>query len=116
MNTELAACTESDAELWFAHHPADRALAIAICNECPIRLECLEQTIRTESVGDSKYLYGIYGGLTARERRELITPLCQRCQVAARPRSGQARYCAPCRVVVKNEWKRKAEANRGAVA
>lgn len=42
------------------------AMAKMICWSCPVRDECLEHALET------KEPYGIYGGFTERERRELI--------------------------------------------
>lgn len=64
-----AACADHDADLWF---PPDGALgrsiaaqAKAICHVCPVRLDCLAGAVaRYEE-------FGIYGGTSERERREL---------------------------------------------
>lgn len=110
MNTELAACLDSDPELWFGATYSERAVAVSICHECPIRWECLEDTIRRESAGDHKYLYGVFGGLTAPQRRELIRPVCQRCETAPRPQKG--RYCPTCAPLARADVLRRADQNR----
>lgn len=44
---------------------AAAARAKAICNDCPVRLECYEYAERVEQQ------WGIFGGFTVRERRLL---------------------------------------------
>ena len=39
--------------------------ARAVCRQCPVREECLDYAFRTHM------LYGIWGGLTENERRQL---------------------------------------------
>lgn len=41
-------------------------VALAICKECPVRLNCLNWAI------ENKEFYGIWGGTTERERRIMI--------------------------------------------
>lgn len=43
----------------------DMAHAIAICKQCPVKADCLDDAI------DGKLEHGIYGGLTPRQRRRL---------------------------------------------
>jgi WhiB family redox-sensing transcriptional regulator len=64
---DWASCLETDPELW---HPekgrCDQVTAAkAICAGCPVRTECLEYAL------DQHEMHGIYGGLTAHERRRL---------------------------------------------
>lgn len=67
---EDALCAQVDPELFFptaigpSYLPAVR-LALAICVECPIKLQCLEHALE---VGED---YGIWGGTTPKERHEL---------------------------------------------
>lgn len=51
---EEAACRESDTDLFFDFNTWDEA--IAICQECPVRLECLADTLV-----EAKQ-FGIFGG------------------------------------------------------
>ena len=45
--------------------PASARRAVAICKTCPVMAECAEYAIERREV------YGIYGGLTPFERREM---------------------------------------------
>ena len=40
--------------------------AKAVCSECPVRTECLEHALNSDE------RYGIWGGLTDRERRSVL--------------------------------------------
>src|SRR3569833_2763190 len=41
VDEELLPCRANDAELFFAESPSDVELAKAMCQACPVRLECL---------------------------------------------------------------------------
>ncbi len=60
-----AKCLGYDPDLFFPEQGASTAPAKNICRECPVRLKCLdyalEETIR----------FGVWGGLSERERRRL---------------------------------------------
>lgn len=62
-----AACRGSDPEMFFtARGEHDRRHeAQAICQPCPVRIECLEYAI------DAAEPHGVWGGLTALERKNL---------------------------------------------
>ena len=66
---EEAVCAQCDPEVWFpvrgqgAPQATDRALRI--CGECPVRDECLQYALETEQ------LHGVWGGTTARERKQM---------------------------------------------
>lgn len=67
----LAACREHNSEYWFPdktgdirHNPAAQK-AIRICGTCPVQAQCLEWSITKPEH------HGIWGGLTAEERRGL---------------------------------------------
>lgn len=60
------ACTEHDPDLWFADERShDAEIALTICAGCPVRETCL-----THALGRPER-YGIWGGLTGRERERL---------------------------------------------
>jgi WhiB family redox-sensing transcriptional regulator len=66
----LAACLDEDPELFFPVGDTGPALlqvveAKAVCASCPVRVECLTWALET---GQN---YGIWGGYTEDERREL---------------------------------------------
>lgn len=58
-----AACSGSNADLFFPERGADQRPAKAICARCPVRLDCLEWALAN---GETS---GIWGGLNERERR-----------------------------------------------
>lgn len=64
---EQARCRDADPDIFFpsegATHMVDAARAV--CNACPVREECLEYALTRPEV------YGVWGGLTPVERREL---------------------------------------------
>ncbi len=67
---EQAACVGEDLETFFPVGDAGPAIwqvnrAKAICALCPVRTQCLDFALRT---GQD---HGVWGGLTAQERREL---------------------------------------------
>lgn len=64
-----ALCAQADPEEWYPESRASNRAAKAICNDCPVRQECLDFAMATES----SYLHrwGIWGGLTARDRENL---------------------------------------------
>jgi WhiB family transcriptional regulator, redox-sensing transcriptional regulator len=74
---ELAACAEMETETFF--RPPDEPAndeAKGVCRRCAVRGPCLEYAVRFEID------VGIWGGLTARERRSL-----HRVARTSRPRS-----------------------------
>ncbi|WP_170200589.1 WhiB family transcriptional regulator [Prauserella endophytica] len=63
---EFALCREVDTELFFPEKGNnDTGPAKRICNACEVQDECLREAM-TES-----RMYGIWGGTTERERRQL---------------------------------------------
>lgn len=81
---ERAACRTADPELFFPTATAPGAAAQrrnreakAICGRCPVLAECLSWAM-TEGLD-----YGVFGGLTADERRALRRHLKQQPTAAA---------------------------------
>ena len=68
---ERAACARSDIlglDAWYPDKAQHAELPKRICADCPVRQKCcLEYAFE---IGDLEH--GIYGGLTARERRALV--------------------------------------------
>ncbi|MEO6881449.1 MAG: WhiB family transcriptional regulator [Mycobacteriaceae bacterium] len=60
-----AACREVDPERLFVEGAAQRE-ATVICRSCPVQLECLADAL------DHREPFGVWGGLTERERRALL--------------------------------------------
>lgn len=44
-------CRTTDPEVWFSRKPAERALAVALCQECPLRRPCAQYAIDNPVVG-----------------------------------------------------------------
>lgn len=62
---DRAACRESDPELFWPSTGEDPRAAIAICEECPVRQECLDYAL---TLGE---MDGIWGGTSGRQRRRI---------------------------------------------
>jgi hypothetical protein len=56
-------CQTTDPELWFSRSSSERALAVALCRECPLQVPCAQYAI------DNPELRGVWGGTTAADRR-----------------------------------------------
>lgn len=67
-----AACRTVDPNIFFPKHEADSAIAKLICNECVVRVPCLEYAIET---GEN---FGVWGGASEGERRALVRNQRQR--------------------------------------
>jgi len=79
-----AACRGGNPELFFPLRESKKgaptelaALAIAVCEQCPVAQECLEGALERDE------RFGIWGGKTTTERREMVR---QRARLAARSR------------------------------
>ena len=65
---EVAACAETDPELWFpSKGGANGRAAKKICGGCPVQAECLQDALESGDV-----LHGIRGGVSARNRRGML--------------------------------------------
>ena len=62
---ELAACRGSDLEVFFPGRGESAGPARRVCAACPVRQPCLDYAIT------NRIVYGVWGGLTERERRAL---------------------------------------------
>lgn len=63
--TQLAACAGIDTTLLFGKG-AEQRQARELCYSCPVRLQCLAEALNADTD------FGVWGGLTERERRALI--------------------------------------------
>lgn len=71
---ERASCVNQDPQLFFPEKRRSTLPAKKICWEkCPVRLECLAKALYDERVGDRRW--GVFGGLTPTERKELQAKL-----------------------------------------
>lgn len=60
-----AACAYADPGLFFPGHGENPVEAIAICNTCDVRDQCLQHA------QDTGQFHGVWGGVPERERRRL---------------------------------------------
>ena len=65
---DQALCAEIDPDIWYPEPGATVKFQKEICGKCPIASECLEFAMNTNEN------YGIWGGLTPRERMKLRSP------------------------------------------
>lgn len=63
--TANSACNGGDPDRLFVRG-AEQNLAKRICRHCPVRTECLAYAL------DHEMEYGVWGGMTERERRSLL--------------------------------------------
>lgn len=66
-----AACRGRDQGDWFSGYPEAIALARAVCFNCPVRRECLEDQLDYERVVGLT-TDGMFGGRTPYERRVIL--------------------------------------------
>lgn len=63
--TTRAACRNTDPDALFVQGAAQNR-AKAVCRGCPVRTECLADAL------DNRIEFGVWGGMTERERRALL--------------------------------------------
>ncbi|QDF16960.1 WhiB family transcription factor [Microbacterium phage YellowPanda] len=82
---DTAACAYSDPEIFFptTKDMVSTQKAKKICADCPVRLKCLAKALVDEK--ETSRRSGIFGGMTATERRELQQKLndMQKAQASA---------------------------------
>jgi WhiB family redox-sensing transcriptional regulator len=64
---DLALCAETDPEAFFPEKSGSTRDGKLICQSCDVRVECLDDALATNDVH-----FGTRGGLSARERRQLM--------------------------------------------
>jgi WhiB family redox-sensing transcriptional regulator len=60
------ACKDVDTDLFFSELKSKVEKEKAICNSCPVKSECLEFALK------DGIEFGIFGGVTADERKALV--------------------------------------------
>lgn len=60
-----AICAQADPEAWYPEKGESTADAKKVCQGCPVRQVCLEFAL------EHKELFGVWGGLSVRDRRKL---------------------------------------------
>lgn len=63
--TDRASCREADPDDLFVEGAAQNQ-AKSVCGACPVRTECLAYAL------DNRVEFGVWGGMTERERRALL--------------------------------------------
>ena len=74
---EQAACSGADTSEWFPERGDNSTLARRICAGCPVKTECLEESLTN---GER---WGIWGGEGEKKRRDLIAKRHQQQEAAA---------------------------------
>ncbi|WP_020497233.1 MULTISPECIES: WhiB family transcriptional regulator [Sciscionella] len=62
----LASCRDTDPDELFVRGGAEQRKAKMVCMSCPVRTECLAEAL------DRRINFGVWGGMTERERRALL--------------------------------------------
>lgn len=62
---EASLCRETDPEAFFPEKGESALSAKRICNQCPVKSQCLKHAL------DEDEPFGVWGGMTTRERRLL---------------------------------------------
>ena len=103
-----AACTSIDPDLWFPQQWMPGDAAIQICSSCPVQAECLDFALQLQGVQGME-VAGIWGGLTATQRRSLKAGwrTCTECatRFQARTKTANELYCGD---LCRREGRRKA--------
>ena len=68
-----ALCAETDPDVFFPDDGVGNQPAKRICDLCPVTAKCLAWALEIES--HSSYCYGVYGGVSARGRRQMLRDL-----------------------------------------
>ena len=62
----FAACKDRDPDVFFPSGPGEEREAIRVCSGCAVRVDCLEFAL------EARVRFGVWGGLTEKQRRSLI--------------------------------------------
>jgi WhiB family redox-sensing transcriptional regulator len=93
--TELALCSQIDPELFYPDKGGDTKPAKRICADCEVRAECLAYALQH---GER---FGVWGGLSERERRRLVPRRrpgrVARCGTESGAQAHRRRGEAPCK-------------------
>lgn len=66
---ESASCAQTDPDAFFPEKGNDTRLAKRVCAGCLVRVQCLTWSL------ENPQRYGVWGGLSERERRKLTNEL-----------------------------------------
>ncbi len=67
-----ALCTQVDAEIFFPEKGGSSRAAKAVCLRCDERVECLEYAL------ENNERWGVWGGMSERERRKIKDPKAEK--------------------------------------
>lgn len=87
-------CSQIDPEAWFPEMGQSTRDAKKVCTTCPVQTACLQYAL------DNGERYGVWGGLSERERRRLgrgPSSRCRGCGTSIPTGRSAARYCPTCR-------------------
>ena len=98
-----AACRGADPDVF---HPvrgdtAGTNAALAVCQTCPVRDDCLAYAMNT------RQMHGVWGGLSANQRKKLASRwvrvmACEMCGMDVSLKAGRpVRYCDECRDIAR---------------
>lgn len=116
--TLAALCQQVDPELFFPEKGGSTREAKRICAACPVRANCLQFAL------DHAEQFGVYGGLSAGERRRLRPPQPRPYGRTIRHgteggyythRSRGEQPCVECQEAAREGWQRRKQRRREAV-
>lgn len=61
-----ANCRGGDPDVLFVRGAEQRGVAASVCGRCPVKTQCLADAL------DNRVEFGVWGGLTERQRRALL--------------------------------------------
>lgn len=102
---DQALCAQVGGDIFFPEKGESTREAKAVCRACPVREPCLQWAL------DNNERFGVYGGLSERERRKLKDGGCTDCGA---PRERGRKLCNPCRERRRREAIRRASLKRSA--
>lgn len=101
-----------DKSIFFPSRGEDVEVAKRVCHNCPVETECLAWAL------EHREAFGIWGGLSERQRRRLRKgqaprlKRCERCYCLWQPEDARSHYCRDCVAVARLETARDSYARR----
>lgn len=90
-----ALCAEVGGDMWFPEKGGGTFAAVDMCRRCPVAEACLTDALAYERAGLLE-VHGVWGGLTAPQRRRLIALHPRLCALCPNERAANATYCEGC--------------------
>ena len=66
-----ALCSQTDPEAFFPEKGSSGVTARKVCEQCPVRAQCLREALKSQSYMPDGRLHGIWGGYGEKTRSEL---------------------------------------------